>query len=172
MANKPLPKPKGEGSGGGKLKLIIFIVLGLLLVAGGSVGVTWFLLKDAGGAVKEESAPAAEPAVPVRQEALYEVLTPAFVVNFKYEGKAHYMQVSVALMGRDPLAMGSLKEHMPLLRNRLVTLFSSQDFGTLITPAGKEILRQQATIAVQELAQKELGKVVIEQVLFTGFVLQ
>jgi len=51
-------------------------------------------------------------------------------------------------------------------------LLSSQDFEALKTPVGKEMLRQQATASVQELAQKEIGKLAIEQVLFTNFVLQ
>jgi flagellar FliL protein len=49
---------------------------------------------------------------------------------------------------------------------------SSQDFDTLITPVGKEMLRQQATASVQELAEKETGKLTVEQVLFTNIVLQ
>ena len=69
-------------------------------------------------------------------------------------------------------ALDALKVHMPLLRNRLVMLLSSQDFEALKTPVGKEMLRQQATASVQELAQKEIGKLAIEQVLFTNFVLQ
>ena len=51
-------------------------------------------------------------------------------------------------------------------------LFSSQDFASLATPVGQEMLRQQATASVQELAQKEIGKLAVEQVLFTNFVLQ
>lgn len=178
MAKQPIPKAavaagNAEGGGKSKLKMILIIVIALLLVVGASIGGTWFLLsKNAGEAPAEEHHAPAEPVVPVRQEAVYEVLAPAFVVNYKYEGRSHYMQVSVALMARDPIALAALKEHMPILRNRLVMLFSSQDFGVLITPAGKEILRQQATISVQELAQKEVGKVVVEQVLFTNLVLQ
>ena len=54
----------------------------------------------------------------------------------------------------------------------LVMLFSGQDFDTLATPVGQEMLRQKATASVQEVAQKEVGKVVVEQLLFTNFVLQ
>jgi len=49
---------------------------------------------------------------------------------------------------------------------------TSQDFDTLATPVGQEMLRQKVTASVQEVAQKELGKVVGEQALFTNFVLQ
>ncbi|MDX1367043.1 flagellar basal body-associated protein FliL [Pseudomonas sp.] len=155
----------------GKLKLIIVIVVALLLAVGLSVGGTWFFLNK--GAVQSEVATeSAEPAVPVKQVAIYEELMPAFVVNFTHNGRARYMQVSVALLVRDQVALDALKVHMPVLRNRLVMLFSGQDFETLITPVGKEMLRQQATASVQELAQQETGKLTVEQVLFTNLVLQ
>jgi flagellar FliL protein len=177
MAKKPAPKPPaadgGEKAGGkGKLKLIILIVVALLLAIGLSVGATWFLLsKD-----KKDDQPATEESTAsapvVRQPALYESIAPAFIANYKHQGRQRYMQVSVALMARNQAELDALKVHMPLIRNRLVMLFSGQDFGTLMTPVGKEMLRNQATAVVQELAQKETGKTVVEQVLFTNIVLQ
>jgi len=173
---KKAPKAPTEpgvdgGKGKGKLKLILLAVIGLLLIASITAGVMWFLL---GGKSEEQAAPeehaAAEPAAP--SPALYETLAPAFVVNFNHEGRQRYMQVSLALMGRDKASLDALKAYMPDLRNRLVMLFSSQNVETLMTPVGKEMLRQQATTAVQELAQQELGSPVIEQVLFTNLVLQ
>lgn len=177
MAKKEAaPAPAdGEAKPAGKMKLIIIIVIAVLLAVGLSVGATLFFLgKDDSGAdekAKAEAA-AAAPAVPVKLPAIYEELAPAFVVNFNHQGRARYMQVSVALMTRDQAALDALKVHMPVLRNRLVMLFSGQDFGALITPVGKEMLRQQATASVQELEQKETGKVSVEQVLFTNLVLQ
>ncbi|TBU98160.1 flagellar basal body-associated protein FliL [Stutzerimonas kirkiae] len=172
MANKELPPgvadAEADGAGKGKGKLIIIIVIALVLAIGLSVGGTLFFLNKDGD---EQPAPAVA-AEPVRQPAIYEELAPAFVVNFNHNGRQRYMQVTLSLMSRDPLALDELKVHMPLLRNRLVMLFSSQDFATLATPVGKEALRQQATASVQEMAQKETGKLVVEQVLFTNFVLQ
>ncbi|MBB3101833.1 flagellar basal body-associated protein FliL [Azomonas macrocytogenes] len=175
MAKRQVPKVPGSDSAGSKSrwKLIIVMVIALLAVIAASVAATWFFL--ANKTVAEQAAGsehATEVAAPVRQVAIYQVLTPAFVVNFKQDGRQRYLQVSVALMGRDQVAMDALKEHLPLLRNRLVMLFSSQDFATLMTPVGKEMLRQQATAGIQEQAQKALGKPVVEQVLFTNFVLQ
>ncbi|WAC43617.1 flagellar basal body-associated protein FliL [Pseudomonas sp. SL4(2022)] len=164
----------GEAKPAGKMKLIIIIAIAVLLAVGLSAGGTWFFLskKDDGAADKAKEEVAAEPAAPVKQAAIYEELAPAFVVNFNHQGRARYMQVSVALMTRDQVALDALKIHMPVLRNRLVMLFSSQDFASLISPVGKEMLRQQATASVQELAEKEVGKVTVEQVLFTNLVLQ
>lgn len=174
MAKKNAPPAAAAEAGSkppGKLKLIIAIVLALLVAVGLSVGGTWFFLSKSGS--HEPAAPeGAEHAAPTKQPAIYEELTPAFVVNFTQNGRARYMQVSVALMTRDQAGLDALKVHMPVLRNNLVMLFSSQDFATLITPVGKEMLRQQATASVQQLAEKETGKVTVEQVLFTNLVLQ
>jgi flagellar FliL protein len=165
-----------EAKPAGKMKLIILVVAALLLAVGLSIGGTWlFLGKDsAPDAAKAQAAaePSADSGAPVNHTAIYEELMPAFVVNFTYKGRPRYMQVSVALMTRDQAALDALKVHMPVLRNRLVMLFSNQDFEALITPVGKEMLRQQATASVQELAQKETGKLAVEQVLFTNLVLQ
>ncbi len=168
-----VPSPAAPADGKGKLKLIILVVLGLLLAVGLSIGGTVYLMsRDAGEAPAAEEAASGE-AANAHPAAIYEVLAPAFIVNFANAGgRQRYMQVSVALMSRDQAALDALKEHMPLLRNQLVMLFSSQDFATLATPVGQEMLRQQATASVQQLAQKEIGKVAIEQVLFTNFVLQ
>src|SRR3546814_2053430 len=94
------------------------------------------------------------------------------VCSSDLNGRQRYMQVSITLLGRHQADLEALRVHMPLIRNNLVMLFSGQNFDTLATPVGQEMLRQQATASVQEVAQKELGKVVIEQLLFTNFVLQ
>jgi flagellar FliL protein len=174
MAKKEAPQESASADAkpAGKMKLIVLIAVVVLLAVGLSVGGTWFFLHKSDGAADAEAHAEAEPAVPLKQAAIYEELVPAFVVNFKHQGRARYMQVSVALMARDQVALDALKVHMPVLRNRLVMLFSGQDFAALMTPVGKEMLRQQATASVQELAEKETGKPTVEQVLFTNIVLQ
>ncbi|AWM90991.1 flagellar basal body-associated protein FliL [Pseudomonas sp. 31-12] len=151
----------------GKIKLIIVIVVALLLAIGMSVGATWFFMHSA-----QSKPAAAETAVVGKQPAIFEPMAPAFVANYNVSGRQRYMQVSITMLGRNQADLEALKVHMPVIRNNLVMLFSGQDFATLATPVGQEMLRQKATASVQEVAQKELGKVVIEQLLFTNFVLQ
>jgi flagellar FliL protein len=173
-AKAPAADADGKPAGKSKLKLIVLIVVGLLLAIGLSVGATLFFLKGdkKEEAKSEEHAKTEDAGKPVKKLAIYEVLAPAFVVNYNFKGRQRYMQVSVALMGRDKAEMDALHEHMPVLRNNLVMLFSGQDFEALSTPVGKEMLRQQTTASVQALAQKETGKMAVEQVLFTNIVLQ
>ncbi|WP_263139293.1 flagellar basal body-associated protein FliL [Pseudomonas sp. RIT-PI-AD] len=175
MAKKSEETPGEEKPAGkSKLKLIIMIVVALLLVVSLSVGGTWFFVSKSNKAAEanKDEAKSAEGAPAGKQVALYEPMAPAFVVNFNQNGRQRYMQVSLSLMGRDKGEMDALKVHMPQLRNEMVMLFSSQDFDNLASPVGKEMLRQQATAKVQELAKKETGKLTVEQVLFTNFVLQ
>ena len=155
-----------EPAGKGKLKLIILIVVAVLLAIGLSVGATWYFMRSP----KSEAVPQTD--VSVKLPALYEPMAPAFVVNFNANGRQRYMQVSVTLQARDPADLKALMVHIPVIRNNLVMLFSGQAFDDLATPVGQEILRQKTTASVQEVAQKELGKVVIDQALFTNFVLQ
>ncbi|MFF7106937.1 flagellar basal body-associated protein FliL [Pseudomonas sichuanensis] len=152
----------------GKLKLILLLVLALLLAVGLSVGATWFFMH------KGESAPAPDPALAnVKPAAIYEPLAPAFVVNFNQNGRQRYMQVSITMQGRSQADLDALKVHMPVIRNNLVMMFSGQGFDTLASsPVGQEMLRQKATAVVQEVAQKEVGRPVVDQLLFTNFVLQ
>ncbi len=150
------------------IKMIVLLVVALILAIALSVAGTWFFLGQSADSPERESA----VEVVVKQAAIYEVLTPAFVVNFKSQGKPRYLQVSVALMARNKADLDALKVHMPTLRNQLVMLFSSQEFEELNTPLGVELLKQKATIAVQELALIEVGKPVVEQVLFTNVVMQ
>ena len=152
----------------GKLKLVILIVVALLLAIGLSVGATWYFMHS------NQSKPVAvaETAPVGKQPAIFESMAPAFVANFNQNGRQRYMQVSITMLARNQADLDALKVHMPVIRNNLVMLFSGQDFATLASPVGQEMLRQKATASVQEVAQKELGKVVVEQLLFTNFVLQ
>lgn len=155
----------------GKLKFIILIVLVLLIAIGGSVGATWFFLHK-GQSKDEKPAQDAVASANAKPAAIYEALLPAFVVNLNQNGRQRYLQVSITLMSHDAAGMAALKEHMPVIRNNLVLLLSGQDFNQLATPVGAEMLRQKATASVQEVTQKELGKLVVDQLLFTNFVLQ
>ncbi len=153
-----------------KLKLIIVIVLGVLLAIGLSVGATWYFMHSA----QSKPAPApVEASSSTKQPAIFEPMPPAFVANFKdASGRQRYMQVSITLLARNQADLDALKVHMPVIRNNLVMLFSGQTYEALATPVGQELLRQKATASVQEVAQKEVGKVVVEQLLFTNYVLQ
>ena len=152
-----------------KLLLIILGVLTLLLAMVAAVGITWYVLTSSNASTSPDTKPLF---VSRDRGAVYEELKEPFVVNYNANGRARYLQVSVSLLGRDKKSMDALREHQPLLRNELVMLLSAQSFEAMLAAPGKEAVRVQATERVQEIARNLLGQPVVEQVLFTNFVLQ
>ncbi|MEH6685827.1 MAG: flagellar basal body-associated FliL family protein [Halopseudomonas sabulinigri] len=165
--NNEVTEEVQEKPSNSRKKLFILIGVGLLALLLSAGGVAYFLLS---GDDQEEVAEA--PAEPVKQMALYQALEPPFVVNYSDNGRQRYMQVSVVLMGRSAEGMAKLNQHLPLIRNQLVLLFGSEEFAALLSPEGKEALRERAGLAVKALLEKEVGDPVIESVLFTNMVLQ
>ena len=165
MASSEAPKDPAKK---GKLKFIILLVVGLLVAIGASVGGTWFFMHKS----QSQEVNTEEAASTAKAPALYEALQPAFVANIDQNGRQRYVQVSITLMSHDKEGLDALKTHMPVIRNNLVLLLSGQNFDQLASPVGVEMLRQKATASVQAVAQKELGKLVVDQLLFTNFVLQ
>jgi flagellar FliL protein len=161
-------------SGGGKKKLILLIVAGLLVIAG-AVGGTLFMLgffESDGEEDTAESEMTEEAAIDKPSAAIYFPIKPAFVVNFQSRGRQRYLQTEVILMTRDPSMFTALQTHLPLIKNRLVMLLGGQVYEELQTNEGKELLRQQALDAVNDIMMQEVGSANIEQALFSDFVMQ
>lgn len=152
------PKKKGK---------LLFVILAVVLIGGGAAA--WFAFKPkpdaAAGAPAEKATP--------RTAALYFKFDPAFVVNFGGEGSARYLQVTVEAMTREPAILEIIKNNEPAVRNDLVLLFSSQDNATLLSPDGKEKLRNATLEVVRKVVAAESGDPKsVENVYFTSFVIQ
>ena len=102
----------------------------------------------------------------------YSEIQPAFVVNYGGPGRLKYLKVQVTMVTSSPLATETAQHHIPLVRNELVSLFSSQTDEAVSSPVGQDQLRQEATKTVKELFQKEVGHPVIEDLLFLNFIYQ
>ena len=104
--------------------------------------------------------------------AVYLPIDPAFVVNFASQGKARFLQITVEVMTRDETVPDKVKLHMPVIRNNLMLLFSTQTYDTASTLEGKESLREEALEVIQQILEEETGDPGIEAVYFTSFVMQ
>jgi len=173
MAEDELETPEEDAentaSGRNKIKWIVIALL-VFLLAALSVAATLWVLSDAGSDAESGDKRATEPAS--REVAIYFPLKPEFITSFEVRGRQRYLQVEISLMLRDNSAVKDIELHMPAIRNALVILLRGQYYPELQTPEGKELLRQQALNTVREVLQTEIGKPVIEQVLFTNLVLQ
>lgn len=151
-------KPKGRG------RLWLILSMALLLGAGATAGVLYFLL---GG---DDRAAEAGPELPVPP--IYKEIQPAIVVNFQGPGRIRYVQVGVVISSRDQQAIDALDRHMPVIRNNLIMLFSGKDYEVLNSPEGKEQARQEVLETVRQVLRDRAGGADIDSVYFTSFVMQ
>lgn len=182
-------KPKKDRSG---LIKILLIVGGAVLFLGVNAGITYMLTKSASNqhpappataGAEGAAAPPAEggheaPAEGGDEEGgvpnkpTYYKFDPAFIVNFQAGEELRFLQVQVEAVSRDPAAIKALEEHMPVIRNNLIVLFSSQDFTTISTRVGKERIRAQVLSEIQKILREKINKPGIDEVYFTAFVMQ
>ncbi|WP_051206353.1 flagellar basal body-associated FliL family protein [Oceanospirillum maris] len=102
----------------------------------------------------------------------YIEMKPAFVLNYGGPGRLKYLKADITLVTSSPLAEETAKHHMPLIRNELVSLLSRQADEAITTPEGQEQIRIEATQAVKDLMQKEVGHPVIDDLLLLNFIYQ
>jgi flagellar FliL protein len=159
------------------MKKILIIVAVVVLLAGGGV-TAYFLLgakeeaPAAAGAegAEGEAAAAAEPAEP-EADPIYLGLDPNFVVNFEHKGQIRYLQLSLQIMAYDQAVIDKVQANMPAVRNKLILLFTGQDYEALQTLEGKEALRAEVLTAINE-SVRLTGSNSVAEVFFTGFVMQ
>ncbi len=161
-------KPE-KGKGG--MKKIIIIVVALLVVGGAAAA--FFLM---GGDSSESSAGEASADIEKvveeeEQDPIYHELVKDFVVTFEDGDGIRYLQLSLQIMSFQQEAIDRVDANMPAVRNGLIMLIGAQNYDELKTNEGKESLRKQILDSVQQVARLKSGQK-LEDVLFTGFVLQ
>lgn len=122
------------------------------------------LAEDEEAAEGEDSAVVAKP--------IYIPLKPPFVVNYGGVGKLKYIKAELSVRVKDATAANTLRHHMPLIRNSMVLLFSSQTDADLDTQEGKELLRQAALNEINALLEEEEGESGVVDLFFNNLIVQ
>jgi len=162
-------------------KIIIFATAGVLILVL-TVGATLYFTGVIGGdeaSVDADEQAATEPEEAkkdsdeeVSSETIYHKFKPAFVVNFEDKGKLRFLQVDLSVATKKPSIVDELTKHEPVIRNNLVLLYSSKSASELNSIEGKEELRRQTRETIQRVMQENVGNPGIDEVFFTGFVVQ
>jgi flagellar FliL protein len=160
----------GSSSGGGKGKLFLIVGVVVLLLGGGAGAFMFMSGGDSaqGGSAEDVAEEAVEEAPP--QVPLY-LDVAKLLVNIEHEGRTRYVQAEMQLMSYDQAVIDQATRDMPAIRDRLLMLFSSQDFAALKTLEGKEALRAD-TLATVNTALGLSEPKVVNEVYFENFVLQ
>jgi len=177
MAKEKEDTEKEKSSGVSMTKLIIVIVVLQLVMFGGFGAFLHFSGAIGGGnhdasAVAEEEhgeEESAEEEIPP----IYIALEPAFVVNFSGDsGSSRFMQITLQVMTRDLEVEAAVTTHMPVIRNSILLLLSSQSVEGISGVEGKEKLRTEVLENIREIMEQRTGKPGVEEVYFTSFVIQ
>jgi len=173
--------------GGGKKKKIIIIAAAVVLLGGGAGG--YFMLSGsdapppAAAAEGEAAAAGAEPAADAAAAggdaaaasmgtALYVSMPRPFVFNVPGAARDRLVQIKVQLLVRGQNNEEMAKQHIPLIESTMLKTFSTANADDLVTAAGKDTLKALALKDVQDALVGVAGSMVVEEVLFTGFVMQ
>ena len=104
------------------------------------------------------------------QQSIYVAIEPALVTNYGGPGRLRYMSVDVSLRVSGIEGEESVKHHMPYIKDAILNLFAIQTNATLDTAEGKETLRKETFEAVESILLEEKEKSLLEDILFTSFV--
>lgn len=166
-----------EEGGKKKGKMMIIIIAVVVLAVGGAAA--WFFLGGSNEPVAEQAAGGAAPAPsggsltgPNVGSALYVAMPRPFIFNVPGAGRDRLVQIKVQLMVRGTDNEEQAKMHIPRIEGTLLKVFSSSNADDLVTEVGKMAMRDQALREVQKALREITGQEIIEQVLFTGFVMQ
>ncbi len=103
---------------------------------------------------------------------LYESVYPPFIVNLQDKGKPVYAQIAVEVKLISSMESRTFLDHRPQVRALLLKLFSSKTKAEIETRVGRESLRRQALGKLKALFSREVDDPLIEDVLFTSFIIQ
>lgn len=152
--------------GGGALLLVLIAVGATLFLTGG--------LGGGGAAEGEGGTQAAEPVQVVNRynDAQYFTIKPEFLGHFGGRERPRYLQVEVSVSTFDPLVVPALQQHMPVIRDRLTSLFSNRDRALMQSQEGKDQLREEVLDLIQEVMIERFGNKGVEEVFFNKFILE
>jgi len=104
---------------------------------------------------------------------IYVPLASPLVVNYGGPGRLKYLKAEISLRVDGSAQAAMLRHHMPLIRHKMVLLFSRQDEETVNTQEGRETLRLAAKEEINTaLAAEEGEEALVRDLLFNNFVVQ
>ncbi|MGB1175020.1 MAG: flagellar basal body-associated FliL family protein [Luminiphilus sp.] len=93
------------------------------------------------------------------------------LIALPYRGATRHLQLTVQLVGHDQKYMKSVENDVPAIRNGLLIFFNQQEFQRVNTYEGRESLRRETLVRVNEIigATAELR---VADVYFTAYITQ
>lgn len=99
-------------------------------------------------------------------------LSPPLVGNYDPgSSKLKYYKADIALRASND-NKAKVEMHEPLIRDQLILLFAQKSDADFATIEGKEAVRKDALLRVQQILQQEEGMPLVDDLLFNNLVVQ
>ncbi|MBW3806120.1 flagellar basal body-associated protein FliL [Aeromonas jandaei] len=161
-----------DPAAGKKKKLIIIIALAVILLGGGGAGAFLMLSGSEKPSAEAAEGKEAKPKEEAPQPSLYVSMPRPFVFNVAGVQRDRLVQIKIQLQVRGAADETLAKQNIPLIEGTLLRVFSAATAEQLMTFEGKEKLRKDSLEECRRVLKDLVSSPVIEQVLFTGFVMQ
>ncbi|MBB1125398.1 flagellar basal body-associated FliL family protein [Thiospirillum jenense] len=101
----------------------------------------------------------------------YLTLTPT-IVNLNDQNRARFLRVEIDLSIKTAEDAELIHQHMPALQDRLVVLLGGRDTKELQAPGARDALRKEVLEALRDTMMKTAGQPAVDDLYFTGFIIQ
>lgn len=102
----------------------------------------------------------------------YMALDPALVVNLANPRKSRYLRLDVQFLIETPEDAAAMTTHMPLVRDRMISLLGGRDGEQIMTTEAREQLRSEMLETLRKTMSEQTGRPLISALYFTGFIVQ
>lgn len=154
-----------------KSKKKLFIILGVLVVLiGGGVGGYMYMQKsDADKKAAETEANKPENILKKQLTERKQNAPPIYIpldemiVNLPGRGGEHYLQTKIVLRSADSSTEGKVKQFMPVIRDKIITVLSSRQMQELATVEGKTMMAREVALVINSIIAPQLTAIYILQ---------
>ncbi|MGD8926693.1 MAG: flagellar basal body-associated FliL family protein [Thioalkalispiraceae bacterium] len=101
----------------------------------------------------------------------FEIAKP-FVVNLADKGRTAFLQVKAQFKVKNQELKDQLYNNLPAIQHSIMMVLSEQTSTDIKSVAGKQKLREKTLQEVQAFLMNQLGDPVVDEIYFTGFIIQ
>jgi flagellar FliL protein len=175
--NAAAPAAASGSSGGGaegaekpKSKTTLFIIIALVVIIAGAVG-GYMYMQHSAEARRIAEAEAKRPENILKKQLMErkENSPPIYIpleemiVNLPGRGGEHYLQTKIVLRTNDSATEGKIKNFMPVIRDKIITVLSSRQMQELATVEGKVMMAREIALVINSIIAPQLTAIYILQ---------
>ena len=160
----------GPGVPGKGKSVLLLGIIGVLVIALGGVGYTWWTGDQKKKQADESTPEAVERRMLKQLEGKKSNKAPVFIssldeflVNLPGKGGEHYLQTKVVLQVGDAATEKRIVEFLPLVRDRMLSVLSSRSVSELATVEGKAALAKDLALVINSIIEPQLTAIYVLQ---------